>query len=151
MNNENVIRIALIDDHDMLRDAIASYLESFGFHISFQAENGKDALQKMAESIFLPDVCIVDLNMPVMNGFETAKALISKYPNVKILAFSVNDDEESITGMIQSGAHGYILKGADPDEIKKAVDILYRNGKYFSVGVYNIIRSYFKDISRSDD
>lgn len=111
MNTMQIIRVALIDDHDLLRDGICKFLESFGFQTVFEAENGKVALDEMQKVEVLPDVCIVDINMPVMDGFETTKALNADYPNVKILAFSVNDDEKDVLKMLKNGAAGYILKG----------------------------------------
>lgn len=138
------ITVALIDDHTPLLNAVRKFLESFSIRVLFQAGNGQEALQKLSESDVLPDICILDLNMPVMNGFETATALSNKYPDIKVLAFSVNDDEANVVAMLQSGAKGYILKGADPDEIKKAIEVVYNNRKYFSVGISNIAEEYFR-------
>ncbi|MCT4317853.1 response regulator [Elizabethkingia anophelis] len=143
MNKMQIIRVALIDDHDLLRDGIFKVLECFGFQILFEAENGQTALDEMQRGGLLPDVCIVDVNMPVMNGFETAKALRQHYPNVKILAFSVNDDERDVFKMLQNGANGYILKGADPGELRKAIEVVYNGGRYFSAGISDIAERYF--------
>lgn len=145
MNTMQIIRVALIDDHDLLRDGICKFLDSFGFQTIFEAENGKVALDKMKKGGVLPDVCIVDVNMPVMDGFETAKKLIHEYPNVKVLAFSVNDEEKDVLKMLRSGAHGYILKGADPGELKKAIEVVYSGGRYFSAGISDIAERYFKN------
>ncbi len=138
------ISVAFIDDNDRLRDGICNFLKSFNYRVTFEAENGQDALQKLKEADAVPHVCIVDVNMPVLNGFETTKALHAQYPEIKVLGFSVNDDEESIMGMLRAGASGYVLKGADPDELKNAIEVLYRNGKYFSVGICSIVRQYFE-------
>lgn len=145
MNREQIIRVALIDDHDLIGDGICKFSDSFGFQIIFKAENGKVAISEMQNGGVLPDVCIVDVNMPVMNGFETAKALSQYYPEVKILAFSVNDDEKDVLEMLRSGVHGYILKGADPGELKKAIEVVYSGGRYFSAGISDIAESYFKN------
>ncbi|RTZ46108.1 response regulator transcription factor [Chryseobacterium arthrosphaerae] len=72
----------------------------------------------MEEIEVVPDVMVVDINMPVMNGFETAKALNEKYPQTKVLAFSINDDVQDVVKMLQRGVKGYILKGADPKNLK---------------------------------
>ena len=120
MRNEKIIKVAMIDDHDLLRKEICDYLMGFGFEILFEAENGKLAIEKIGQTEVVPDVMVVDINMPVMNGFETAKALLEKYPQTKILAFSINDDVQDVVKMLNSGAKGYILKGADPEELKKA-------------------------------
>ena len=145
MNTMQIIRVALIEDHSLLRDGLCKFLESFGFQTVFEAENGKVALDEMQKVEVLPDVCIVDINMPVMDGFETTKALNADYPNVKILAFSVNDDEKDVLKMLKNGAAGYILKGADPGELRKAIEVVYSGGKYFSAGISKIAERFFKN------
>lgn len=144
MNDERIIRVAIIDDHDALRSGICQFLGEFGFRTIFEAENGQVALEKLENSSILPDVCIVDINMPVMNGFETAKNLHERYPGIKILAFSIYDEEDDVIGMLRNGAKGYILKGADPEELKKAIETVYNNGSYFSAGVGWIVLKFFK-------
>lgn len=146
MSIVQIIRVALIDDHDLLRGELCKCLESFGFQTIFEAENGKVALAKMEKCDIMPDVCILDVNMPVMNGIETAKFIKEKYPMIKILGFSINDDESDVSRMLQSGIDGYILKGADPDELKAALHVLYNGGRYFSPGVKEMAEQYFRDV-----
>ncbi len=143
-DNKNIIRIALIDDHDLLRQGILQLLGGVGFETVFEAENGQSAMQKIAACATLPDLCIVDVNMPVMDGFETTRTLLGRYPQLRILAFSVNDNEKDVLKMLECGANGYILKGADPAELKKAIEIIYNGGCYFSAGVSEIARGYFE-------
>mgnify|MGYP003584786597 FL=1 len=143
MKNEQLIRVAFIDDHDMLRKGICDFLSSYGFEIVFDADNGKSAIEKIAHCEPIPDLCIIDVNMPVMNGFETAKALRGRYPQLKMLAFSVNDDEKDVVKMLECGANGYLLKGADPDELQKAIEVVYSGGMYFSAGVSEIAEEFF--------
>lgn len=143
IKNKKTIRIALIDDHDLLREGILRFLESFGFETVFEAENGQSAIDKIADCETIPDLCIVDVNMPVMNGFETTKALCEKYPQLKVLAFSVNDDKGDVMKMLKSGATGYVLKGGDPTELQKAIEIVCNGGWYFSAGVYDTAKLYF--------
>lgn len=144
MIKEETIKVAMIDDHDLLRKGICDFLIGYGFEIMFEAENGKLAMEKMAETEVIPDVIVVDINMPVMNGFETAKALLEEYPQTKILAFSVNDDVQDVVKMLQRGVKGYILKGADPEELKKAITVINDGGHYFSAGVCEIAKEYYK-------
>lgn len=143
-DNKNIIRIALIDDHDLLRQGILRCLGSFGFETVFEAENGQSAMEKMAVCETMPDLCIVDVNMPVMDGFETTKTLLGKYPQLRVLAFSINDNKKDVLKMLECGASGYILKGADPVELQKAIEIIYNGGCYFSAGVSEIARGYFE-------
>lgn len=147
--SEKAIRIALIDDHDLLREGILKVFGSYGFETVFDAENGKSAMEKMEACESLPDLCIVDVNMPVMNGFETTKTLLGKYPQMRVLAFSVNDNEKDVVKMLESGASGYILKGADPVELQKAIEVICNGGKYFSAGVCEIATAYFQKLSQS--
>jgi len=146
MRNEQIIRVAIIDDHEMLRSGISQFLDSFGFALIFEVENGLLALEKIERSHLMPDVCIVDINMPVMNGFELTEILSKKYPAIKIVALSVNDDENDVLKMLKCGADGYVLKGADPDELKKAIEVVYNGGRYFSIGISKIAEDYFRDI-----
>lgn len=141
---KNIIRIAMVDDHDLLRKGICDFLIGYGFEILFEAENGKLAMEKMEQSEVIPDVMVVDINMPVMNGFETAKTLLKKYPQTNVLAFSVNDDVQDVVKMLNCGVKGYILKGADPEELKKAITVINDGGRYFSAGVAEIAQEYFR-------
>ncbi|TWI20309.1 response regulator [Sphingobacterium siyangense] len=144
MNKNNTIRIALIDDRDLLRKGIFGFLGDFGFQYTFEAANGKEALDKMKTCKILPDICVVDVNMPVMNGFETAEKLKQLYPGVKILAFSVNDAEKDVLEMLKRGVDGYILKGADPEELERAVHVIYAGGEYYSVAIKAIVEKFRK-------
>ncbi|HCN48281.1 DNA-binding response regulator [Elizabethkingia anophelis] len=145
MGKEKIIKIGMIDDHDLLRKGICDFIrDDDNFEIVFEAENGKLALKKMEQIEVIPDIMVVDINMPVMNGFETAKALLEKYPQTKILAFSINDDVQDVVKMLNSGAKGYILKGADPEELKKAITVLNDGGRYFSAGVAEVAKEYYK-------
>lgn len=145
MSKEETIRVAMIDDHDLLRKGICDFIrDDDNFEIVFEAENGKLALEKMEQIEVIPDIMVVDINMPVMNGFETAKTLLKKYPQTKVLAFSINDDVQDVVKMLNCGAKGYILKGSDPEELKKAITVLNDGGCYFSAGVAEVTIEYYK-------
>ncbi|WP_051293351.1 response regulator [Olivibacter sitiensis] len=145
MSKEQIIKIAFIDDHDLLRKGICDFIrDDNSFEIVFDAENGKAAMEKMAKSEVVPDVMIVDVNMPVMNGFDTTKALVEKYPQTNILAFSVNDEVQDVVKMLSCGAKGYMLKGADPEELKEAIKVMHGGGRYFSAGVCEIAKEYYR-------
>jgi len=142
-DNKNKVRVAVIDNLIEFRDMSVKQLENSGYTVLFQTDNGQDALQKIGENDRLPDVCIID------EDFSTAKLLLEKHPDLKILISSTEDDEESVTGMLKIGVSGYILKYADPDEIITAVDVLSGNRKYFSVGISGIVTEYFKNQAQS--
>lgn len=145
MSKGQTIKIAFIDDHDLLRKGVCDFIQDDdNFEIVFDAENGKTAMEKMEQIKVVPDVMVVDINMPVMNGFDTAKALLEKYPQTNILAFSVNDEVQDVVKMLNCGAKGYMLKGADPEELKKAIKVISDGGRYFSAGVCEIAKEYYK-------
>lgn len=143
MSQEHQITIAMVDDHYQHRNGICEFLEQLGLTVLFQAENGKAALEKL-ESGLLPDVCIIDVNMPVMDGFETARAIRRKFPMQKIMAYSMNNDEKNVIRMFQSGANGYILKGGDPEELKKAIIALHNKEYYFNSDIGKILLTYLR-------
>ncbi|MBF00240.1 MULTISPECIES: response regulator transcription factor [Flavobacterium] len=142
MKNDSPIMIALIDDHAKLRNAVANYLESFNYTVILQAADGKEGLEAIALLPEKPKLCIVDINMPVMDGFATARQLTQSYPTVKILAFSVHGDEENVVKMVAAGAKGYLQKGCDPEEIKRAADQLVAGKYYFSEAVKDVAIKY---------
>ncbi len=143
------ITVAIIDDYTPLRNRLCAFLEKMGMAVLFQADNGEDGLQKIAASGQQPDVCLLDTSMPVMDGFATAETLHDKYPNLKILAYSVSNDVHSIIKMFQCGADGYAIKGEEPDDLKQAIELLYSGGCYFSDGVQKVMLDYFRKQERS--
>lgn len=127
------IKIALADDHNLFRKGVEELIEDFdNMEVLYSVPNGQELINKMAAGKVLPDVCLLDINMPELNGFETAKKIKEQWPDVKILAVSVYDSEFNIIGMLRAGAGGYILKDAQPDALKKAIEGVYANGFYHS-------------------
>ena len=120
MENDSPIRIALVDDHLKLRTAIAEYLKNFKYKVIWQAANGIEALEAIERHTEKPHVCILDINMPEMDGIETAKQLTLHFPMVKILAFNGNGDDASVLQMLKARVKGYLLKGGEAIEIKRA-------------------------------
>ncbi|PVH24483.1 response regulator [Sphingobacterium corticibacter] len=135
--NKNNVCVAVIDDNAQLREMPVKQLENSGYTVLFQTGDGQDALQKLKENNRLPDVCLIE------EDFATAKVLLEKHPDLKVLISSTEDDTESVTDMLKAGVSGYILKFADPDELRTAVKALSENKKYFSVGVSRIATEYF--------
>lgn len=126
------IKIALADDHNLFRKGMEELIEDFdNMEVLYSVPNGQELINKLSAGK-LPDVCLLDINMPEMNGFETAKKIKEQWPDIKILAVSVYDSEFNIIGMLRAGAGGYILKDAQPDALKKAIEGIYENGFYHS-------------------
>jgi two-component system invasion response regulator UvrY len=123
--------LVLIDDHVLLRNGLAALLKNYGYGVLFEANNGKDFIEKLKPR-FLPDIVLLDINMPEMDGYETARWIKINYPKIKILALSMYDNENAIIRMLRNGAKGYILKDSDPIELKIAIDALMKKGYYHS-------------------
>src|SRR5664279_4125685 len=116
------IQVAIADDHTLLRKALAKLVASFEeYTVLFEADNGKEIKKKINEHL-VPDLVLLDVNMPEMDGFETAAWLNKNYPKIKVLALSMFSDERTIIRMLRQGASGYVMKNIDPDELKKALD-----------------------------
>ena len=126
------ISVAIADDHALLRNALANLINTFeGYHIIFEADNGKDLRNRIQQHL-VPDVVLLDVNMPEMDGFETTIWLHKNYPHIKILALSMLSDEKTIIKMFRLGAKGYLLKNAEPAELREALDSLMNKDVYVS-------------------
>jgi len=124
-------RIALADDHVLLRNGLANLIRNFGHDVLFEANNGEDLIQLIQEGK-RPDLVLMDINMPVKDGYETSLWLKTNYPEIKILALSMLDDENAIIRMIKNGARGYVLKESEPTELKDAINAVLQKGFYYS-------------------
>lgn len=123
--------IALADDHVLLRNGLASLIKNFGHEVLFEANNGEDLIKLIQEGK-KPDLVLMDINMPVKDGYETSAWLKKNYPEIKILALSMLDDENAIIRMIKNGARGYILKESEPAELRAAINAVLQKGFYYS-------------------
>lgn len=150
----NPIKIVLADDHELVRDGIKSLLESEKeFHVVAEASDGKEALEVIA--VQNPDLLIVDIRMPKMNGLEVVKEMTNSFPNIKKLVLSMHDSEEYVVEAIQAGADGYLLKGSSKSEFLKALHTISSGGKFFAgdVSAYiinNFVNGNAKTTSKSD-
>jgi len=124
-------KIVLTDDHSLLRNGLASLVKDLGHTVLFEADNGKNFIGKL-DTKQLPDIVLLDINMPEMDGYETAQWLKTNHPDVKVLALSMYDNETSIIRMLKCGARGYILKDSEPAELKAAIHALIDKGFYYS-------------------
>jgi len=123
--------IALADDHVLLRNGLASLIKNFGHEILFEANNGDDIINKIKEGS-RPDVVLMDINMPVKDGYETSSWIKENHPEIKVLALSMLDDENAIIRMIKNGARGYLLKESEPSELRSAINSVLQKGFYYS-------------------
>jgi len=123
--------LVLVDDHSLLRIGLAQLLQSLGYTVIFEADDGKEFIEKLSNTN-LPDIVLMDINMPLMDGYETTQWLKTNYPDIKVLALSMYDNENSIIRMLKAGAKGYILKDSEPAELREAIDALISKGYYYS-------------------
>lgn len=127
------ITIAIADDHAIVRKGLISILKSYPtLHIVADADNGHELIEKITLLPQPPDVVILDINMPVMNGYETTNQLLAKWSSCKVLALSMFDDEECVIRMLRCGANGYLLKDTSPKELYKAITHLKTNQYYYT-------------------
>jgi len=120
------ISVVLVDDHVNFRNELATVIDSFAeFSVPWQADNGKQLIKQLAQHT-LPDIVLLDINMPEMDGFETAAWLKAHHPEVKVLAISTWDNEKTINRMLSLGACGFVLKDTEPAEMKSALLNLIR-------------------------
>lgn len=137
MSGQQKIKVALVDDHVLLRNSLAGLVNSFdGYEVIFEADNGNFFIEKIKKH-GEPDIVLLDINMPEMDGYATASWLQQNYPLVKVLALSMYDNENAIIRMFKSGTRGYVLKDCEPPELKAALDSVVKTGYYYSDLVTN--------------
>ena len=125
-------QIVLVDDHVLLRTGLSALVGSFhNCSVLFEANNGKDFIEKLNPDM-PPDIVLMDINMPEMDGYETAAWLKNNYPLVKVVALSMYDNENSIIRMFRAGVKGYILKDPDPSELEAAINSVITKGYYYT-------------------
>jgi DNA-binding NarL/FixJ family response regulator len=125
------IKVVLVDDHALLRNGLANIVSELGYTVLYECRNGKELTEKISKSD-TPDVILMDINMPEMDGFESTLWLKKNYPLVNVIALSMFDDEKCIIRMLKNGARGYVLKDISPYELKMAIDSVMTKGFYYS-------------------
>jgi DNA-binding NarL/FixJ family response regulator len=133
-----IIKVAIADDHKIFRKGVILSLRPFT-NIKFvqEAENGDDLLNGIAQAE--PDVVLMDLRMPVKDGIETTKILSKLYPNIYIIILSMYEDERFVYHLMENGANGYLLKNAEPQEIRRAIMDVYEKGYYLNNFVNRVL------------
>ena len=124
-------KIALVDDHILLRNGLAALVTKLGHKVLFEANNGKEFISQIDKDN-LPDIILLDINMPEMDGYETAQWIKINQPTIKVLALSMYDNENAIIRMLRHGSRGYILKDSEPSELKLAIHSVLTKGYYYN-------------------
>jgi len=138
MKNQNVV---IVEDHILLSQAIASLVNSFeNFNVIYLCNNGKELLDQIKNTPnSIPDIVLMDVNMPILNGFETTEILKKDYPDIKVLALSVDESDDVIIKMLRAGARGYLLKDVEKEILEKALIEVVNQGYYHTAHVSSIL------------
>jgi two-component system, NarL family, invasion response regulator UvrY len=139
------VKIGLVDDHILFRDIIAASINTFDeFYISLMAANGKELMEILNESN-IPEILVLDLNMPEMNGHTTIQWLSKNYPSIKILVLTMYDPE-TLIHLIKEGVGGFVKKGVPPSELRYALQCMHTNGTYCSHAItgrlFNLMKNH---------
>jgi len=127
------IKIAVVEDHVLVRECFVKELTADQeMEVVMQAKHGVDMLQQLERATVMPDVAVVDLSMPVMDGFTLSLELKNKYPAIRTLVLSAYCSEYNVALMIKNGICGYLLKDCSPAEFRKAIHSIYETGYYYS-------------------
>lgn len=127
------INIGLVDDHQLFSKSLEMMLKSFkGFTVVVDAMNGADLKAKIKNISIVPDILLIDVNMPIMNGVSTAKWVKQNYPAIKCAALSMNDNDQSIIDMFKAGCCAYLFKDTNPSEFEIALNQIFNKGYYNS-------------------
>jgi two-component system invasion response regulator UvrY len=134
--------VALVDDHELLRTGLAAIINSFeGFKVVIEANNGQQFIEKVKTKT-PPDIVLLDITMPVMDGYETSSWIKSNLPQTKVLVLSMLENDTAIIRMLKNGARGYILKDSKPKVFKDALDSIRDSGYFINELVSNKLMHY---------
>ncbi|MGN7867149.1 response regulator [Chryseobacterium sp. 22458] len=134
--------IVIVDDHILIAKALEGIISNFSeFEVIYVCENGKDLIEKFEEGNIIPDIILLDISMPIMDGFETAAWLTKNHPDIKVMALSMQGDDNSVIKMIKNGAKGYLLKNTHPKDLETALSRLNTDGFFYPDWASKIIFS----------
>ena len=155
------IRILLVDDHQIVRDGLRTLIEKeAGMEVVGEARNGREGF-KLTRKL-LPDVVIMDITMPDMNGIDATRSILEEHPDIKVIALSMHSDRRLISGMLEAGASGYLLKDSAFEELARAVHAVVAHQTYLSPSITDIVikrfigkstsveRSVFTDLTKRE-
>ena len=122
----NLVRVAVVDDHLLFRKGLHALISGFAnMEVLFEAGDGQKLLERLDLGI-IPDVILMDLQMPGLDGLQTVRLLRVQYPHVRVIIISMHDEPELIENLRTEGAHGYLLKNANPEEVRQAIELVVR-------------------------
>tara|TARA_A100000171_G_C2140273_1_gene154760 strand:- start:5642 stop:6277 length:636 start_codon:yes stop_codon:yes gene_type:complete len=132
--------IVVVDDHTLLLQAIGGMVKDFKeFEVNYLCKNGQELLDKLKNPANIPDIVLMDINMPVLDGIETTEILSREYPQIKVLALSVEENEDTILKMLRAGAKGYLMKDTKRSILKEALLQVVEKGYYHTNTVSKLL------------
>jgi DNA-binding NarL/FixJ family response regulator len=127
------IKIGIADDHQLFLKSLSTLINTFpGYEVVVEGLNGKELLHQLEIKDAEPDILLIDVDMPVMNGVATVQEISNKYPVIKMVALSIKDDDATIINMLKAGCCAYLLKDIHPNDLEKALSEIYSKGYYNS-------------------
>lgn len=145
-------KIAIVDDHTLLSQAIGNLIESFDdFETDGIFHNGQELINALKDKTIQPEIVLMDVNMPVLNGIETTKILTKEFPDLLVLALSVDEDENTIIQMLKSGAKGYLSKDIQKDMLHLALTNTLQQGFFHTQNVTDALLGSLKKKNELDD
>jgi len=134
--------IALVDDHELLRSGLAAIVNTFdGYKVMLEADNGQALIQNLKNKP-APDIILLDITMPIMDGYETSAWIKANLPETKVLVLSMLENDAAIIRMLKNGARGYILKDSNPKIFRKALNSIRDSGYFINELVSNKLMHY---------
>jgi DNA-binding NarL/FixJ family response regulator len=139
-------RILLADDHELVRRGLRTLLESQpGWEVCGEASNGRTAVEMSRR--LLPDIVVMDVSMPELNGFEATRQILAKQPKVEVLALSMHESQQMVKEVLEAGARGYVLKSDAGSDLVAAVEALSRHGYFFSARLGATIKNLAQTVA----
>ena len=142
--NEEPTRVLLVDDHPVFREGLAGALRPEGdIEVIGSCASGREAVQE--SGVTQPDVVLMDLNMPEMGGVEATRTIVETSPHIAVLVLTMVEDDDTVFAAVRAGARGYLLKGASPEDIVRAVRSIARGEAVFGAGIAERVLGFFAD------
>ena len=148
--NTNKLRILVADDHEIVRHGLVALVKSHpGWEICAEADNGRQAVEQA--HALKPDVAILDIGMPTLNGLEATRLILRENPSIKVLILTINDTDQAVRAVLDAGARGFLLKSDTARELEAAVEALQQNKTFFTARVAEMVLSGYLDRAHTSE
>ena len=149
-SNQLKRKVIIVDDHTLFRNGLRILLNNLeNYHVIAEAANGKQFLELL--NTIVPDLVLMDISMPVMDGIEASAIAHQRYPDMKIITLSMYGEEDYYYKMVNAGVKGFVLKNSDIKEVKTALDIVYEGGSFFSSELLQNLVNSLKSAPKSKE